>query len=91
MGVSAKIFYIKCDQLVETRRLVPLSTLGAMAAKAPRQFRQERTSFSLGLTAFTDLHRGATFWLSPCIAFRARLALLLVAPTRYRQTLFGSV
>ena len=39
MDEWAKIFYMKYDQLVETRRLVPLSTLGAMAAKAPRQFR----------------------------------------------------
>ncbi len=42
MDEWAKIFYMKYDQLVETRRLVPLSTLGAMTAKAPRQFNQKQ-------------------------------------------------
>ena len=42
-AVWATFFYTKVVQLVETSRMVPSTTLGAMAAKAPRQLRYDRS------------------------------------------------
>ena len=40
MEALAKNSYIKCDQLVETHRMVLLTTLEAMVTRARRQLRE---------------------------------------------------